>query len=749
MPDLANEMREQGRIDYARAHNKRVALDLAAAGIPVFVANPENKASLVKAFTRLDADIPKDEAESLRREFYDKHGFAPLHIGATTEKSAIRRMFREKPDALPAISCGPAGLLVVDNDVKERNGAERNGVELFDAFCEANGGLPDGVIAVQSQGRGRHLYFSNEGNLGCSAGSLKAACESDVKAAGGFVIAPSAIRIHDGRRYGERSSLDALIKARKGGTLVPIPEFIRQAIGSRAESSSVTEKSIQALVDELRQTELPDGAALLDPALDGVEWQTLVDRYDSLRKAIDEGDRSNVRFNLARALKAERPETTPADFAAILIERPDECGVFVEDEKPAQGEFGWRNIVKDFERAKAVPGSNGEQFDAVDDDEDGEPASEQGKAKVDKFAEIDAGFAWSVDMHASFTPAEDLIEDLLPAVGVVVLRGDSNTGKTFATTEMLDCVLRGAKFLGRNVVQGGAMLIAGEGQEGLKKRMAALHTVRPYGGAGIAVRFDLPNFETAQKAAAKKLSKTIERYKEIQGHDLKLLVLDNLIRMINGGDLHLSAAVTPMLRALSDLAYEHRLCIVIIHHENKSGGIAGTFAIRANADVVLQLSEKNGVRTIAIDKSRDGDKSAKLHFSLRFVPLGKNMWGNEVGSCVVEPYSKASDNLAVDDDEELPTLKTSDRREDRIAAILDVFEGEAKRQKADDENVSSIRRQLELQSGEIVDAVNARRKSDGLEMLSRSTIRDHIGVAVQAGSLEPCGTKGKPLYRLA
>ncbi|MGY4289177.1 hypothetical protein ACVWXO_008443 [Bradyrhizobium sp. LM2.7] len=627
--------------------------------------------------------------------------------------------------------------------------ALRNGVELFDAFCEANGGLPDGAIAVQSQGKGRHLYFANESNLGCAAGRIKGDCESDVKGVGGFVIAPSAIRIHDGRRYGERSSLDALIKAHKGGALAPVPEFIREAIGTRTESSSVTEKSVQALVNDLRQTELPDGAALLDPVLDGVDWSKLVERYDSLRKAIEDGDRSTVRFRLACALKAERPETTPAEFAAILLEKPDECGVFVEDDKPAQGEYGWRNVIRDFERAKAVPGSNGDQFDAVDENEGGEPSSEQVKTKADKIAEIDAGFAWSVEMHAAFTPAEDLIEDLLPAVGVVVLRGDSNTGKTFATTEMLDCVLRGARFLGRNVVQGGAMLIAGEGQEGLKKRMAALHTVRPYDGAGIAVRFDLPNFETAQKAAAKKLRKTIERYNAIQGHCLKLLVLDNLIRMINGGDLHLSAAVTPMLRELSDLAYEHHLCIVIIHHENKSGGMAGTFAIRANADVVLQLSEKNGVRTIAIDKSRDGDKSAKLHFSLRFVSLGKNMWGNEVGSCVVEPYSKAADDLAVDDDDELPSLKISDRREDRIAAILDTFEGEAKRQKADDENVSSVKRQIELQSGEIVDAVNARRKSDGLEMLSRSTIRDHIGAAVEAGSLELCGTKGKPLYRLS
>jgi hypothetical protein len=99
-------------------------------------------------------------------------------------------------------------------------------------------------------------------------------------------------------------------------------------------------------------------------------------------------------------------------------------------------------------------------------------------------------------------------------------------------------------------------------------------------------------------------------------------------------------------------------------------------------------------------------------------------------------------------DEKLPTLKPSDRRDDRLQGVLDVFEMEATRQKADDEHVSTVRPHVELQSGEIVQAVNKRRLTEGLVPLGRATVQDLIRAAVATGSLEAIGTKGLPRYRL-
>lgn len=743
IPDaFAKEMREQTRIDRARAHNKQVALDLAAAGIPVFVANPENKASLVKAFNRRDTDIPSEEAETLRRDFYDKHKFNPLHIGATTDRATVRRMFKEKPDALPAISCSPAGLLVIDNDVKQRNGVERNGVELFDAFCEQHGGLPEGVIAVESQGRGRHLYFANEGRHGCSAGRLKADCETDVKAIGGFVIAPSSIRVHDGRRYGDRSNLDALIAAHKSGQLVPIPEFVRKAIGDKsAANSSVSEKDVQALADELRRTELPDGADLLDPVLDGVDWGKLVSRYDGLRQAIGDGDRSDTRYHLARALKRERPGTTSAEFAAIVLERPDECGAFVEDDKPTQGEFNWRNLARDFSRAEAVPGSDGSAFDAVDGDED-EPGIDTRKEKADI-----ASFAFELehDVAAKAKPPVWLVHEILEERTLSVLYGQPNSGKSLVLLDMLFHIAAGKPWRERDVRRGCVLYLAVEGPNGTARRSKAWrvhHAIADHARLPLAfVRVGVNLY--ANERDAKKIIAAVVQLEKVTGLPCVAVAIDTLSAVTPGMDQNNEMGT--FVKHCRKVLEGTKAAVIVVHHDGKdqSRGMRGGSELLGAVDSTMLVKD----RVAKTVKMRDGISDQKFPFEIRVLNLWRDEKGRPVGAPVAVEPERGTALGAVDDD--APMLKIADRREDRIAAILDVFEKEAKRQKADDENVSAVRRQLELQSGEIVEAVNTRRKSDGLEMLSRSTVRDHVMAAVEAGSLEACGTKGKPLYRLA
>ncbi|WP_439368517.1 AAA family ATPase [Bradyrhizobium sp. DASA03120] len=367
-------------------------------------------------------------------------------------------------------------------------------------------------------------------------------------------------------------------------------------------------------------------------------------------------------------------------------------------------------------------------------------------------AKLDAGFLWQAEVAQAFTVTDDLIEDVLPASGVVALQGDSNTGKTFLALHMADCVQRGVKFLGRNVIQGGAMLVAGEGRQGMSKRLTALYRERPSEGRGIAVRTDLPNFGAGVQAAAQKLRAMIARYNDQQGHVLRLLVLDNLTRLIGGADMNVTHGVSEMFSALEDIAQEFSLCVVVLHHWNKSGKGAGTFAIRAAVDSVLDLSEeKAGVKRISGDKVRDGAKGEHLKFKLREVVLGKNRWGNDVGSCVVEEYTAmcAVSDEGSTDEEEAPTVKMPDRREDRMEDVLAIFDDEAKRQKADDESLRSARERLELQMREIVTAVNTRRKSAGLEQLGRASVQACVREAVEADLLTICGTKALPFYKLA
>ncbi|UPK02836.1 AAA family ATPase [Bradyrhizobium sp. 170] len=702
---------------------------LVKVGVAVFPSS--GKTPLVPMFNRLDTQIsPADRAaaiEKYREEHDDK---SPIHVGSTKDPEVVKRMWRAFRDAVPSIATGPSNLVVLDADAKDQ------GPEKMAALWEENGGLPEGVLASPTKSDGKHFILADpERSFTNKAGALKKNYGTDVRGSGGQIVAPGSL-LDDGRSYGTRDDLVRFLRAYVNKTIPEVPEFIRDLIGSQAEhnddmSPSKERDAINALQDADWEKHEND----FDPDVGEYDLEKLRAENAEFRELYDNpsSDCSTNRFLAARHVMREWPDM-PAPALSIFFSNWVGAGTYT-DEKPKSGEYDDRQIAREWLKNQGLSKpSSGEAFGAVVDED--EPPRNSAVLR-------------STNIFENFAPAPDVIENLLPAVGLACIYADANVGKTFLAIEMLDRVMRGEKFFGLNTERGDVLLVAGEGQEGLKKRLTALHKMRPLGeGKGIAVSFELPSFDGKPSVAARKLKRLIELSEGQSGQKVHLVVLDNLIGMIGSGDLHTSAATKPVLDSLSELAHELGICIAVIHHENRSGSTAGSFAIRASVDVMLHVVEdKSGLRTVKVDKSRDGTKSLKLQFRLKYVPLGHNKWGNEIGSCVVEPYQ--GPDMAVTDDEEAPTINQSDRREDRLQAVLDVFEREGQRQKAADESPSAASRRIELQSGEIGKAVNARRVADGLDELRRSTVQGYILEAVKSGSLDVGGTKARPLYRLA
>src|SRR5713226_2020859 len=85
----------------------------------------------------------------------------------TTNRSAIRRWWRENPNANIGVATGKTSdLIVVDVD------RGHGGVESLKRFEEETGPLPEGP-AVRTGGGGLHLYFKASGNnIGNKVGVL-------------------------------------------------------------------------------------------------------------------------------------------------------------------------------------------------------------------------------------------------------------------------------------------------------------------------------------------------------------------------------------------------------------------------------------------------------------------------------------------------------------------------------------------------------------------------------------------------
>lgn len=115
------------------------------------------------------------------------------HLDATCSPAEIRRLFSERPGPMVGINTGAAGLVVLDNDVK--NGVD--GYETSAAFSHELGVDLTDTMLVDTPSGGQHGYFlAGPYRVGCDNRGKLVGPGVDVKGEGGYVIAPGSSNGH-------------------------------------------------------------------------------------------------------------------------------------------------------------------------------------------------------------------------------------------------------------------------------------------------------------------------------------------------------------------------------------------------------------------------------------------------------------------------------------------------------------------------------------------------------------------------
>lgn len=141
------------------------AADLVSLGFRVIPLMPGKKLPLVKAWQRMASD----------------------------ELETLCRWAKQWPDANIGVATGAAsGVLVLDLDVKDG----RNGIATIDRLAASGKRLPAAPLVATPSG-GRHLFFRMEPGVknvvGITRGGRGFGDGVDVRAAGGFVVAPPSV----------------------------------------------------------------------------------------------------------------------------------------------------------------------------------------------------------------------------------------------------------------------------------------------------------------------------------------------------------------------------------------------------------------------------------------------------------------------------------------------------------------------------------------------------------------------------
>jgi hypothetical protein len=182
-----------------RSCNRDVALRIVGAGLAVFPARPDKK----------------------------KRPLVKWRKSSSTDPETIERWWKRWPGAVPAIDLGKSDLAVLDGD---RHGGP-DGRAALQQLLEQQGDFDGTAPIVETPSDGVHVYFSRNGHeLTNSRGNLPAGI--DIRAIGGYVIAPGAL-LPDGKRYRAVSGTPDLLVAYQAGTIPHVPEGIIELTRAR------------------------------------------------------------------------------------------------------------------------------------------------------------------------------------------------------------------------------------------------------------------------------------------------------------------------------------------------------------------------------------------------------------------------------------------------------------------------------------------------------------------------------------
>ena len=236
---------------------------------------------------------------------------------------------------------------------------------------------------------------------------------------------------------------------------------------------------------------------------------------------------------------------------------------------------------------------------------------------------------------------DEVIEGVIGRNSTAVLYGDSNSGKTFLAIDLASCIASGVAWMGRRVVQGVVIYLATEAAKSVEirvqARQAQLGTVLD---ALYVVRTPL-NFFTSQTDVSDVIQ-LVRRVEAETGQKVLLIVADTLARISaganenSGEDMSIVIANAEAIRAATTASF------MWVHHSGKDAarGARGWSGIRAAIDTEIEVTadEARGTRAAEVTKQRDlPGKGQRIGFKLTPVVIGRNRWGADRTTCIVEP----------------------------------------------------------------------------------------------------------------
>jgi hypothetical protein len=257
-------------------------------------------------------------------------------------------------------------------------------------------------------------------------------------------------------------------------------------------------------------------------------------------------------------------------------------------------------------------------------------------------------------------PVRWLVDNLIPAGGLVGLFGRPGSYKSFVSLAIAGAVASHTDFLGRSTEPGDVVYVAAEGGSGLKRRTTAMrmrHGLDFEGRLGfVRAQLDLRSSVDDMELLIEAIAKT--------GLKPKLLVFDTLNRLYGGGDENDAGNMSAFLSIIGGLqqAFDGATALVVHHQGHAEARMRGSSSLLGAVDTELHVTkvletETSRLGQLAVTKQKDGENNVTVSYSMEVV-----------GTDPIDPH-ETSLAVVLAEDEQMPVNKTARRTNDEKIAL--------------------------------------------------------------------------------
>jgi hypothetical protein len=129
----------------------------------------------------------------------------------------------------------------------------------------------------------------------------------------------------------------------------------------------------------------------------------------------------------------------------------------------------------------------------------------------------------------------------------------------------------------------------------------------------------------------------VRAIEQIKGKRVRLIIGDTLARMSAGANENSGEDMGPVMARFDQVAQSTGAALMIIHHNGKDAakGARGWSGIRAHIDTEIEVTEKEGTRSVTVTKQRElPSKGDTIYFKLEIIEMGTTKFGGAATTCV-------------------------------------------------------------------------------------------------------------------